>query len=240
MNNFLVVIPARYKSKRLPGKPLIEIKGVPMLIRTYNKCLQCVKRNKIVVATDHKKILNLCKQKNIKCLMTSKKCLTGTDRVAEVAKKIRAKFYINIQADEPLLHKNDLKNLIKYAKKKPKEIINGFCDLNNKKMFYDKNTIKVLVNKNNDLLYISRAPVPNNKKNKFEKAWRQVCIYSFPRDKLMKFSSLKKKTKLESIEDIEILRFLELGHNVKMLKMSSKSISVDTPKDLRIVRRLLK
>ena len=240
MNNFLVVIPARYKSKRLPGKPLIEIKGVPMLIRTYDRCLQCVKRNKIIVATDHKKILNLCKQKNIKCLMTSKKCLTGTDRVAEVAKKIRAKVYINIQADEPLLHKNDLKNLIKYAKKNPKEIINGFCDLDNKKMFYDKNTIKVLVNKKNDLLYISRAPVPNNKKNKFEKAWRQVCIYSFPRDKLMKFSSLKKKTKLESIEDIEILRFLELGHNVKMLKMSSKSISVDTPKDLRLVRRLLK
>ena len=142
MNNFLVVIPARYKSKRLPGKPLIEIKGVPMLIRTYNRCLQCVKKNKIVIATDHKKIFNLCKQKNINCLMTSKKCLTGTDRVAEVARKIRAKVYINIQADEPLLQKNDLINLIKYAKKNPKEIINGFFDLNNKKCFMIKIQLK--------------------------------------------------------------------------------------------------
>ena len=240
MLNYLVVIPARYKSKRLPGKPLLAIKKIPMLVRTFRKCSKCVDVNKILVATDDSRILNLCKRENIKCVMTSKKCLTGTDRVAEVAKKFKAKIYINVQADEPLLQINDLKKLIYTATRNPKEIINGYCELKNKKMYFDRNTIKILINQKEKLIYISRAPIPNNKKNKFIKAWRQVCIYSFPRTQLLKFASIKKKSQLEEIEDIEILRFLELGYSIKMLKMSSKSISVDTKEDLRKVERLIR
>ena len=87
MSDFIIVIPARYKSKRLPGKPLIDIKGIPMIIRTYNQCKKAVDPSKILVATDDKRIFNLCKKNNINTMMTSNKCLTGTDRIAEVAKK---------------------------------------------------------------------------------------------------------------------------------------------------------
>ena len=96
MNDYLVVIPARYNSKRLPGKPLININGIPMIIRTYNQCKKAVPETKIIVATDNKKIKKICNNFKIKSIITSKKCLTGTDRLAEVAKKIKKKFSSDI------------------------------------------------------------------------------------------------------------------------------------------------
>ena len=147
MLDYLIVIPARYKSVRLPGKPLIKISGVPMLVRTFKKCLKCSDHKKIIVATDNKKIERLCKKEKINYIQTSSKCLTGTDRVAEVAKKIKAKVYINVQADEPLLVTADLLALIRNAKKFPNKIFNGFCSLKSREMFFNRNTIKVVVNK---------------------------------------------------------------------------------------------
>jgi len=87
MIDYLLIIPARYKSKRLPGKPLLDIKGRAMIIRTFNQCNKVVPRSKILVATDDKRIKEICKKNNILTMMTSSKCLTGTDRIAEVAKK---------------------------------------------------------------------------------------------------------------------------------------------------------
>tara|TARA_Y100000768_G_C23971591_1_gene680844 strand:- start:1311 stop:2033 length:723 start_codon:yes stop_codon:yes gene_type:complete len=240
MSDFLIVIPARYQSKRLPGKPLINLKGIPMIVRTYNQCKKAVDSSKILVATDNKKIFNLCKKKDINIMMTSKKCLTGTDRIAEVAKKIKKKFYINVQGDEPICNPADIKKIINAAKKNPDLVINGFTEIKDKKMFYSPNIPKVIFRKDGNLLYMSRAPIPSNKKNLFIKAWRQVCIYSFPYKSLKVFSNLKKKTPLEQIEDLELNRFLEIGHKVKMIKLSNKSIAVDTKSDLKKVRKLIK
>lgn len=230
--NYIIVIPARYKSKRLPGKPLANIGGLPMIVRTYNQCKKVVDANKIVVATDSLKIKKICDNYNIRSIITSGKCLTGTDRVAEVAKKINCNFYINVQGDEPFFNPKDLKKLIKEAIKNPKEIINGYTEIKDKKLFFNSSIPKLIFDKNNYLLYMSRGPIPSNKKYNFEKAWRQICAYSFPKKMLEAFSKIKKKTPIESIEDIEILRFLELGHKVKMIKMSNKSLSVDTQNDL--------
>ena len=239
MLNFLIVIPARFKSSRLPGKPLIKLKGIPMLVRTYNQCLKCAPKKKIVVATDNQKIVNLCNKSKIPVIVTSKNCLTGTDRVAQVAKKIKAKVYLNVQGDEPLFHTKDLKKLIHFSQKYPNEIINGYCEIDSEKMFHDRNTPKVIFDTNGKLFYMSRAPIPNNKKNKFIKAWRQVCAYSLPPKPLKSFYVCKKKTKLENIEDLELLRFIELGYKIRMIKMSSKSISVDTIKDVKKVEKIL-
>ena len=240
MVDYLLVIPARYKSKRLPGKPLLDIKGIPMIIRTFNQCLKVVPRTKILVATDDKRIQKICENKNIKTLMTSKKCLTGTDRIAEVAKKIKKDFYINVQGDEPICNPRDIKKIIKYAKKFPNKIINGFTEIKQKKLFYSPNIPKVVFKNDGNLLYMSRSPIPSNKKHQFIKAWRQVCIYSFSYNSLKAYTSVKKKTYLESIEDLESNRFLELGYQVKMLKMSNKSVAVDTKEDLVKVRKLVK
>ena len=104
---YIVVIPARYKSSRFQGKPLINLDGIPMIIRTYRQCLKVVPAKLIYVATDNQRIKKICLKENINVIMTSSKCLTGTDRVAEVAKKIKANYYVNIQGDEPLFFPNE-------------------------------------------------------------------------------------------------------------------------------------
>ena len=240
MTNYLLVIPARYGSKRLEGKPLLDIGGIPMIIRTFNQCAKAVHRSKIIVATDDKRIQKICELKMINTIMTSKKCLTGTDRIAEVAKKIKRDFYINVQGDEPYCNQKKKKKIIKYAKKNPNQIINGFTEIKDKKLFYSPSIPKVVFDNNLNLIFMSRSPIPSNKKKQFIKAWRQVCIYSFSYQSLKNYTSVKKKTVLESIEDLELNRFLELGYQVKMLKMSNKSIAVDTKEDLIKVRKFVK
>ena len=237
---YLVVIPARYQSKRLPGKPLAKIGGLPMIVRTYNQCIKVVSKDKVIIATDSFKIKKVCDEYKIKSLITSNKCLTGTDRVAEVAKKIRCSFYINVQGDEPFFNPNDLKRLIKEAEMKPKEIINGYTEIKDKKLFYSSSIPKVVFDKKGYLLYMSRGPIPSNKALEFKKAWRQVCAYSFPRKALFDFSQSKNKTPIESFEDIEILRFLEQEYKVKMIKMSNESLAVDNKEDLKKAKIYLK
>ena len=237
---YVVVIPARYKSKRLPGKPLANIGGLPMIVRTYNQCAKVISKDKIVVATDNLKIKNVCDEHNIKSIITSNNCLTGTDRVAEVAKKIKCNFYINVQGDEPFFNPNDLKLLIKQAKKKPKEVINGYTEIKDRKLFFSSSIPKVVFDKKGYLLYMSRGPIPSNKALEFKKSWRQVCAYSFPRKALFDFANSKNKTPIESLEDIEILRFLEKGYKVKMIKMSNKSLAVDNNEDLEKAKIYLK
>ena len=170
MADYLLVIPARYASKRLPGKPLLDIKGIPMIIRTFNQCVKAVPRSKILVATDDKRIKKICELKNINTIMTSKKCLTGTDRIAEVAKKIKKNFYINVQGDEPICNPKDIIKIIKYAKKNPDLIINGFTEIKEKKQFYSPNTPKVVFDNNYNLMYMSRSAIPSNKKKTINKS----------------------------------------------------------------------
>jgi 3-deoxy-manno-octulosonate cytidylyltransferase (CMP-KDO synthetase) len=211
-----------------------------MIVRTYNQCNKVVNKNKIFVATDNFKIKKVCDKYNIKTIMTSSKCLTGTDRVAEVAKKIKCDFYINVQGDEPFFYPNDLKKLIKEALKNPNQIINGYSEIKDKKLFYNPSIPKVVFDSQKYLLYMSRGPIPSNKEIGFKKGWRQICAYSFPREALKNFTKQKIKTKLESIEDIEILRFIENGYKVKMIKMSNKSLAVDNKEDLAKAKIYLK
>ena len=216
----LIVIPARFKSSRLPGKPLKKIDGKELILRVLNACEPLSQKGtKIIVATDEKKIFNLVKFSNFRAIMTSKKCLTGTDRVAEAAKKI-----------------------IEAKKKFPNHIICGYSYLKKDENVNNKNIPKVILNKREELLYISRSPIPGSKKklSKKHKYLKQVCIYGFNKNDLNLFSSLKKKMYLENLEDIEILRFLEIGKKIKMIKLSSQSYAVDTSDDLKKVEKIFK
>ena len=221
---YFLVIPARYNSKRFPGKPLVNICGIPMIIRTFNQCKKVIPRSKILIATDDKRIKKVCEKEKINVVMTSKKCLTGTDRIAEVAKKYKADFYLNIQGDEPICNPADIKKLYKEAKKNPRTIINGYTEIKDKKLFYSGHIPKVVFRKDGRLLYQSRAAIPTNKEKKFIKSWRQVCIYSLPYKSLIAFTSVNKKTPLESIEDCELLRFLE--HGVGCIEKGNTSIKI--------------
>ena len=238
--DFIIVIPARYKSSRFPGKPLALINNKAMIEYVWEICLSVTNKNNIIVATDHKKILNFCNKKNINVIMTSPLCLTGTDRVAEVSKKIKRKQYINVQGDEPLINPADIKKIINVSKKYPDLIINGMCEIKNIKDYKSYDVPKVTFDKNKNLLYMSRAPIPASKNKSFNKAYKQVCIYSFPRKSLAKYIAKKSKTFFENIEDIEILRFLEMSIKVKMAEVSSSAIAVDRHEDILRVEKFLK
>ena len=239
-NNFLIIIPARLKSRRLPNKPLLKFNGIPMIILTAMNCAKIINKNKIIITTDSKVIKKLSESYGFKCILTSSKCLTGTDRVAEVAKKIKKDLYINLQGDEPLFGTNDILKFVRFSLKNKHLITNAFCKIKKHSQYNSNNVPKVVFDQNKNLMYMSRSKVPGNKKGKFIKAFRQVCIYSFPRNKLLKFIKLKKKTFFENIEDIEILRFIETGEKVKMIELSDVSISVDTPKDYRDAIKIYK
>ena len=237
----LIVIPARYKSKRLPGKPLKKILKKELILRVLEACKKLVS-NKIslIVATDNKKIYSKVKKNNFKAIMTSPNCLTGTDRVAEVAKKINAEIYINVQGDEPLINYKDIKKIIEAKKKYKDFVICGFSKINFDENVNNKNIPKVVINNKNDLLYISRSPIPSSKKKLKINYLKQVCIYGFNKNELRLFSKVKRKTKLEAYEDIEIIRFLEFGKKVKMVNLNSTSYAVDVPNDIKKVEKFIK
>ena len=238
-SNYILVIPARYKSSRLPGKPLIPLAGKPMIIRTCIQCSKVVKKDKIIVATDDERILKVCQKYGFKAIITNKNCLTGTDRVAEIAKKVKANFYINVQGDEPVFNPKDILKLIKTTTKTNKDVVLGYSEIKNLKDIKNKNKPKIIFDKDKFLIYSSRHPIPFNK-NHSGKFYRGIWAYCYPRDKLIIFNKIKKKTSLEAREDIEILRFLEIGIKVKMIKMSDKSISVDVPSDIEKIKVYLK
>lgn len=236
----VIIIPVRYDSSRLPGKPLKNIEGKSMLYRTYEKCLQAIPKQNIYIATDNYKIQRHCKEFGANVLMTSTSCLTGTDRIAEASKNIECDIVINVQGDEPIINPEDIKKVIDMAKKYPGEIINGMAIIDKEKEFFNESIPKVVTRSDGRLLYMSRGPIPTTKKLEFITAWKQICIYAFPIDCLKKFAKYKNKTPLEQIEDIEILRFLEMGYDVRMIELSGSSFAIDTPQDLKKVRKFLK
>ena len=239
----LIVIPARYKSSRFPGKPLKKILNKELILWVSETCRKLTNRSiRLVVATDNKKIFNFVKKKGIETMMTSPKCLTGTDRVAEVSKKIDARLYINVQGDEPLVKVEDIKKIIKAKIKNPNKIICGFSKIKKRENPKNKNIPKVILNSKNELIYISRSVIPSSKSETGLKKFtflKQVCIYAFNKKELKKFYSFK-KTPLEKCEDIEILRYLEKGFKIQMIKLNPENYAVDTQQDLIKVEKFLK
>jgi 3-deoxy-manno-octulosonate cytidylyltransferase (CMP-KDO synthetase) len=239
-NNFAVVIPARYKSTRLPGKPLIDICGIPMIKRVWERCCLAVEQDKIYIATESQVIFDYCLTFTNNVLMTSDSCKTGTDRVFEACSQIgKLDFVVNVQGDEPVINPNEINDIINEYLKNPGKIINGMAAIATAEEYHSVTIPKVTFRQDNRLLYMSRAGIPSNKTNDFNKAWKQICIYAFPVKALYDFSNLEEKTPFEEEEDIEILRFLELGYDVMMKEVEGKSIAVDTATDVVKVSKIL-
>lgn len=238
-DNFIVVIPARFKSSRFPGKPLADLCGKSLLQHVWEKCVSAVGKQNVVIATEDERIQTHCDEHKMNVVMTSSSCLTGTDRICEVAQKIERDIYVNVQGDEPLIAPEDIQKILKIALTKPESIINGMCEISNESDFRSPNVPKVVTSDNSELLYMSRAAIPTGKLNEFIKAKRQVCIYSFPRDALLSFGEKKEKSCNENVEDIEILRFLDMGHSVLMVEVNGSPVAVDTEEDLDRAKKIL-
>lgn len=242
MLDYLIVIPARYNSTRFPGKPLAKINGKELILHVIERCLKITDKKNIVVATDNFKIKNFVAKKKYKAILTSKKCLTGTDRVAEISKKIKANIYVNVQGDEPLVNPIDIKRIIEIKKKNMEYVICGMTKLNKDERVDSFSIPKVIFDKKLFMIYISRSIIPSHKLEKKinnSEYWKQVCIYAFSKENLKYYGKNKVKNCLEDKEDIELLRFLNTKYKIKMVKTSPGSVAVDFPKDIKLVEKIL-
>lgn len=239
--NACVIIPARFQSSRFPGKPLVNLHGTPMIVRVARIASQAVGIKNVYVATDDQRIVEVVKLSGFSTIKTSKSALTGTDRVAEASKTLNYDIYINVQGDEPLINYQDIIKCINLKTKFPEYIINGYTEIGESEDPQSANIPKVIMNNKSFLIYMSRKALPGFKetKNKPKIYNKQVCIYGFTKQQLFDFSSFKTKSELESFEDIEILRFLEMDHRILMYKCDSGSLAIDTPEDVEKVLKAL-
>ena len=238
--DFVVVIPARLKSFRLPNKPLVKILGKEMILRTIDRCKLIIDKKFLYVATDSLKLKNFLNKNNFyNVVLTSTKNKTGTDRIFEFSKTIKKKD-INVQGDEPIVNPKDIKKIIDISKKNNEFVYNGYAKVINDKFSISKNIPKLVLDKNKNLLYMSRSEIPSSFRTKNKYFLKQICIYSFPRKILQKVFRSNSKSNLETFEDIEILRFLEAGYKIKMIELSGKSMAVDVPGDIKKVEVILK
>jgi len=237
MKNFVITIPCRLNSKRFPEKLIKKYKGKEIFLHTYERCLKATNKKNIYILTDSSKIANICKLNNVKFIITRKNLITGSDRIASIRNKLRAKIYINVQGDEPIINPQDIKKLIEISKKNTSLTLNGFTQISYG-VAKRKSIPKVIMDKKNNLIYMSRNIIPFNYTNKLvkKKFYKQVCIYSYPYNVLKYFNN--KKTFLEQNEDIEILRLLENSVPIKMIKMSNKSFAIDLKSDINKLKRL--
>jgi 3-deoxy-manno-octulosonate cytidylyltransferase (CMP-KDO synthetase) len=241
--NFSVlgVIPARYKSTRFEGKPLVKIAGIPMIKRTYTQVKESPYLDKVIVATEDDTIFKYCESENIPVIMTSTDCLTGTDRVVEVSKMQNYDFYVNIQGDEPVIEHGVIAQLIEqYAQYGSQYIAyNLYKVISDKVEINSKSIIKVIVNEKDELLYMSRLPIPYSNSVCKSVYKQQVPVYGFTKEALNVFGN-QAKTLNEQFEDVELLRFIDLGFKLKMTETFANSISVDVPSDVAKVENFLR
>jgi len=235
----VVIIPARYKSSRFPGKPLVSLLGKPMILWVSELSAKAVGQENVYIATDDKRISKVVVDAGFNAIMTSDKCFTGTDRLAEAAKQISADIYINVQGDEPLVNPKDIINIIKAKELHYHEIINGYCPISNDENPNNVNIPKVIFTEDNSLVYMSRQAIPGFKDNNQAPSqyYKQVCIYAFTADELKSYADYGRKSTLEASEDIEIIRFLEWGKKIRMVETNSGSLAVDVQEDVAKVER---
>ncbi len=238
-----VIIPARYKSTRYPGKPLVDILGKPMIVRVADLSTKAVGKENVYVATDDKRIGEEVERHGYNVIYTSEECLTGTDRVAEASFNIDADIIINVQGDEALLDPNDIIKVIEQKKIYKNSVITCMAKLTPSESPGDLKTCKVVTNLKGELMYVSRNPIPSSKKGIVKNAHKQICVYAFDKKQLKDYYDIGKelgKTPNESSEDIEIIRFLEMGVKVQMIEVKGGTLAVDFPEDVIEVEKIFR
>lgn len=237
----VVIIPARYTSSRYPGKPLVPLLGKPMILWIAELSARAIGTENVYVATEDNRIAETVQNDGFQAVMTSNDALTGTDRLAEAAERVRADIYINVQGDEPLADPFDILK-VRDAKEAHYDcVINGMSWVGDNEEPHNINIPKVITNERNELIYMSRVPLPGFKDAKHapQRYRKQVCIYAFTQNELRAFREFGRKSALEQCEDIEILRFLELGKTIRMVETRPGSLAVDTPEDVAGVEAAL-
>jgi 3-deoxy-manno-octulosonate cytidylyltransferase (CMP-KDO synthetase) len=225
------LIPSRLNSKRLKEKPLLEIDGLPIIVHSFKRAKLAKKLDKVIVCTDHRKIVDIVEKNDGEAILTSKKHKNGTERIYEVAKKIkRASFIVDVQGDQPLISPEAIDLTIEFHKKnKQFDIVLPSMPIKDEED--NKSLVKTIFSKNGKIIYFSREKVPYNYNSKKVTYYKNLSIISFKPKALQKFFNTK-IVKLEKIEGIELMRALEIGLNIGTFIINGSDFAVDVNADL--------
>lgn len=233
------IIPARYSSTRLPGKPLLEISGRPMIQHVYERARQARTLCEVIVATDDARIVEAVRGFGGKAVLTSTEHPSGTDRLAEVARDLDADVIVNIQGDEPLVEPAEIDMLVApFRRQRSLMMATLATPIQEESDWLDPSVVKVVVSQSGNALYFSRQPLPYQREGFPVERLKHIGMYAYRREFLLKFTDLP-RTPLEQAESLEQLRALEFGFPIRVLKTDQDAISVDTPADLQRVRKLV-
>lgn len=233
------VIPARYDSTRLPGKPLVDICGKPMIWWVYQQAKKIAEFAEIIVATDDERIAKVCKDEDMTYCMTKKNHPNHIERVQEVSERVEADLYVCINGDEPLMKPEMIKCVLPTEIKRDVFFIGAYRKLVDPAETIDNANIKLALTDAGRCVYMSRGTIPYPKGTLYVEYKKYVGIECFTKESLDFFVNTSMGI-LEKIEDIDHLRFIENGKQIYFKQVESDSISVDTIKDLEKVRIIMK
>ncbi|RLB09354.1 MAG: 3-deoxy-manno-octulosonate cytidylyltransferase [Deltaproteobacteria bacterium] len=242
MSRAFIIIPARYNSKRFPGKPLALICGKPMIQHVYERASMCRDIAGVYVATDNEKIASCVKGFNGKVVMTSKEHRSGTDRIFEAGSILGLSsedIVINVQGDQPVFDPAVVSLLVKALHKDPDTSMSTLIyPIEEEKEIPDPNCVKVVTDKNGYAIYFSRSVIPYNRDGKKINYYKHIGIYAYRMGFLKVFTQLPEGS-LERAEKLEQLRAIENGYKIKVVMSPSDSVDVDVPQDVEKVERII-
>lgn len=238
----VVVIPARYLSTRLPGKPLVSLAGKPMIQRVYERVRLAQRVDRVIVATDDERIVKAVEGFGGEARMTRADHRTGTERVAEVAAREEAELFVNVQGDEPLLDPVAVDSAVASLREEPAaSIATVATPIKTPADIMDPNVVKTVLDFDGNALYFSRAPVPwvRDTASKIQvRHLKHLGLYVFQRDALLEYPTLP-QGELERSEQLEQLRWLENGWKIRVAEVAHDAVSVDVAEDVARVEKLL-
>jgi 3-deoxy-manno-octulosonate cytidylyltransferase (CMP-KDO synthetase) len=250
----VAIIPARFGSTRLPGKPLANIGGKPMIQHVYQSAAKARVLDRVIVATDDRRIEAAVKSFGGEVMMTSPKHASGTDRLAEVARKIKADLLVNVQGDLPFIHAATISRAVRPLRQNRRVPMGTVCTaIYDEAEWQNPNIVKVLTDRAGFALYFTRAPIPFVRNSVVDprgrklatrskrRLWgfRHLGLYVYRREFLLKFARLR-PTALERTESLEQLRALENGYRIYVAEVDERSVEVDTAEDLKRAELYLK
>jgi 3-deoxy-manno-octulosonate cytidylyltransferase (CMP-KDO synthetase) len=238
----VVVIPARYGSTRLPGKPLVLLAGKPMIQHVYERAKLARRVDEVIVATDDERIVKAVESFGGAARMTRAEHRTGTERVAEVAAHVEGAVFVNVQGDEPLLDPEAVDTAVAALLEEPVASISTVATpIKMPADIMDPNVVKTVLDFDGNALYFSRAPIPwvRDSAGKIQvRHLKHLGLYVFERDALLEYPTLP-QGELERIEQLEQLRWMENGWKIRVAEVAHDAVSVDVPEDVARVEKLL-
>ena len=238
----IIVIPSRYGSTRLPGKPLVSIAGKPMVQHVYERAKRAQTAQRVIVATDDQRIMEAVKGFGGEARMTRTDHRTGTERIAEVAAHEKGDVFVNVQGDEPLIDPVAIDTAVAaLLEEPPAQIATVATPIRHAGDIMDPNVVKTVLDFDSNGLYFSRAPIPwvrDTAQKIHVNYWKHLGLYVFQRDALLEYPTLP-QGELEKIEQLEQLRWLENGWKIRVAEVEHDAVSVDVPEDVARVEKLL-